>query len=459
MINFLKKYWFLIVIFILFAFFRFYNLDQRIIFDWDQEQFSYQASNILEKGNLTLIGPRVNNDRGFFLGPYFIYLLIPFYLIANLHPNALIIFIITYNIIFFSTSFWILNKIFKSKVALVFLSLWAINYQLLNFDTTAWNPILIPLGIMFVLFFLLNIYDNAKAKSYLLLGLTLGLFVNIHFQFLFIILFSLIFLLISFKKSKVFKIKYVLSLAASFFITFLPLFIFDLRNNFLNSKLFLGFFLEDNPALVNDNNVWKTVFVNFLKPFIYFEKVEYMWLFLFIILFMTLYLIKKNRSFLKNFYISFLIILIFTPIAFQFYGTRPTEYYFLYLAPFIIITIADFLILLNRKFLLVPLFVFLLALNNASLNKNLHFIPIGLFYKDKTIKILKNNIDETKKFNVTIDAPLGFHNGYKYLLDWYKIPQSGNFTDPLIQIKLPPEEVDIRVNDGIGLIIPKEVRK
>ena len=174
---------------------------------------------------------------------------------------------------------------------------------------------------------------------------------------------------------------------------------------------------------------------------------------------MTLYLIKKNRSFLKNFYISFLIILIFTPIAFQFYGTRPTEYYFLYLAPFIIITIADFLILLNRKFLLVPLFVFLLALNNASLNKNLHFIPIGLFYKDKTIKILKNNIDETKKFNVTIDAPLGFHNGYKYLLDWYKIPQSGNFTDPLIQIKLPPEEVDIRVNDGIGLIIPKEVRK
>ena len=60
---------------------------------------------------------------------------------------------------------------------------------------------------------------------------------------------------------------------------------------------------------------------------------------------------------------------------------------------------------------------------------------------------------------MTIDAPLGFHNGYKYLLDWYEIPQSGNFTDPLVQIKLPPEKVDIRVNNAIGLVIPKEVRK
>lgn len=440
-------------------FLRFYNIEERVIFDWDQEQYSYKVKNILANSDFTLLGPRVNNDRGFFLGPYFIYLLIPFYLITNLHPNALILFIITYNIIFFGASFWILNKIFNSKAALVFLSLWAINYQLLNYDTTAWNPILIPLGIMFVLIILFNIYNKAKVKTYLLLGLTLGLFVNIHFQFLFIILFSLIFLLISFKKSNVFKIKNFLSLTASFLITFLPLFIFDLRNNFLNSKLFLGFFLEDNPALVNDNNVWKTVFVNFLKPFIYLEKVEYMWLFLFIIIGMVLYLIKKNKSFLKNFYISFLIILIFTPIVFQVYGTRPTEYYFLYLAPFIIITIADFFILSNRKFLLVPLLVFLLAINNTALNKNLHSIPIGLFYKDKTVSTLKNNIDETKKFNVTIDAPLGFHNGYKYLLDWYKIPQSGNFTDPLIQIKLPPEKVDIRVSDGIGLIIPKEVRK
>ena len=144
MINFLKKYWLLIAVFIIFAFLRFYNLDQRINFDWDQEQYSYQVEKII-KGDITLIGPRINNDTGFFLGPYFTYILVPFYLLRNLHPTALIDFVETYNIIFFIASYLVISKLFSKKHALMFLLLWSVNSLLVVYDTLPLNPLLIPL--------------------------------------------------------------------------------------------------------------------------------------------------------------------------------------------------------------------------------------------------------------------------------------------------------------------------
>lgn len=459
MINFLKKYWLLIAVFIIFAFLRFYNLDQRIIFDWDQEQYSYQVKNIVENRDFVLIGPRANNDRGFFLGPYFIYILIPFYLLKNLHPSALIDFIFTYNLLFFISSFLVISKLFSKKHALIFLLLWSINSLVAQYDVIPWNPLLIPLGVLLVWLILEKVYRKDDYKNFVLLGLILGFFSNLHFQFIFLILFSGVFLLLSYKKINLFKLKNLFAFASSFLIIFLPLLVFDIRHNFLNTRLFFAFFTEDNPALVNDRNVWVVVFSNFLKPFIYKENLDLMWLFMFVIAGMVVYLIRNKNTFTRNFYISFLTIFLFTPLIFYFYGTRSSEYYFFYLIPFVLITIADFFFTLKKQYLIILLVFFMMAINNVVLKRILKPIPIGLFHKDKAVKTLKNNIDFNKKFNVTIDAPLGFHNGYKYLLDWYKIPQSGNFEDPLIQIKLPPENVDIRINDGIGLIIPKEVRK
>jgi hypothetical protein len=58
----------LTIIFFIFSFLRFYHLEKRFVFDWDQENICYSVKNII-KGKLTLIGPRVVSDAGFFLGP------------------------------------------------------------------------------------------------------------------------------------------------------------------------------------------------------------------------------------------------------------------------------------------------------------------------------------------------------------------------------------------------------
>src|SRR3990167_588819 len=231
MINFLKKYWILIFIFLVFAYFRFYNLDQRIIFDWDQEQYSYQIKNVLENGDFTLLGPRANNDRGFFLGPYFTYLLVPFYMFRNLHPIALIDFMVIYNVAFFTLTFFVISKLFSQKHAFIFLSFWALNPLLALYDALPWWSLLLPLGIITIWYLLNRIYKKPNYINFVFLGLTLGLFINIRIEFIFLIVFSLFFLLWKSEIRKNLNLKNIFSFGSSFIFMFLPLIVFDMRHN------------------------------------------------------------------------------------------------------------------------------------------------------------------------------------------------------------------------------------
>ena len=87
------------------------------------------------------------------------------------------------------------------------------------------------------------------------------------------------------------------------------------------------------------------------------------------------------------------------------------------------------------------------------------FDPLGLYSKDLAVKVLKDNLDHKKNFNISYDIPFEHNSGYQYLVAWYKIPQSGKWTrDPLAQMRLPAHPEDIRVG-VIGLHIPSEVKK
>jgi hypothetical protein len=232
------------ILLISFCYLRFYNLDKRIIFDWDQEHYAYEIKNIIQNHKFTLIGPRANNDKGFFLGPYFTYLMLPFYLMTNLHPAGSIIFVILYNLVFFFFSFFFINKIFGFKQAFLFLFLWNINDLLIGYDTIPWWPILIPLGVIITWYWLDRIERKNVFKDWFILGISLGFFLNMHFQFIFMVYYSLVYLAIFVISKKKFIWRNLAGLFTGFVLTFLPLVLFDLRHNFLNSKLFFNFFVQ-----------------------------------------------------------------------------------------------------------------------------------------------------------------------------------------------------------------------
>lgn len=443
----------LVLIFILFAFFRFYNLDKRIIFDWDQEQYSYQIKNIIQNKDLTLLGPRVQSDKGFFLGPYFTYSLVPFYLVSRLHPSALLYFIILYNLLFFAISFFVIKKMFGTVHALSFLSLWSIAYLLVGYDTVPWNPIFIPLGVVITWMALFK-------RNYVMLGLVLAFFMNMHFQFIFLIIFSAVFLILSKNKAKTLRLKNISYLIVSFLILFTPLFLFDLRHDFLNIKLFFNFFISGDTSLKQDLFSWLPVFTNFVHPLIVVKNTYLMFLFYALILGLLIFLAIKKKGVFRSFYQATIIIWLITPVFFSIYGKRPSEYYFIFLYPFILITLTDFFLTIRKQYLIFILFILLFVTNFKANQYNLSENPKGLYYKDKTIKLLKDSVDLDKKFNISLDTPLGANNGYNYIIDWYGIKQSGNWKrDPLIEIRIPPRNKDLTVNGAIGLKIPKEVKK
>ena len=447
----------LTLVFIIYSFFRFINLDERIPFAWDQEQFSNQIRGIIKDHDFTLLGPRVTNDRGFFLAPYFTYLLVPFYYIFNLDPNALILFIVVLNISFFALSTWTIKEIFNIKNSLVFLLLWAINPLLVKYDSTPWWPILIPLGVILTIYLpYLLVKAPKKILLWSLLGVTLAFFLNMHFQFIFIALFVATFLIAHFRFKLTNHWLGLIISSMSFLIMFLPLVIFDIRNKNLNLNLLLAFF---NEKVLNDQpyyQAWQPVFTNFIYPLTRWNNTMVVILFFVVFTALLIYLIKIKKNFVKTLYISTLVLLMITALGFSLYGLRPSEYYFVYLYPFIYIAAADFL-LMHKKYFLIPIIlIFLVVINLASLKNSLNIDPGGLQFKRKVAESIVP-YTKGKKANVTFDMPIDTNTGYIYLLEVYGVHRSGDWNDPLIIIRSPSQKGDIVFRD-IGVRIPPELK-
>src|SRR5690606_13305576 len=127
-------------------------------------------------------------------------------------------------------------------------------------------------------------------------------------------------------------------------------------------------------------------------------------------------------------------------------GRRPSEYYFIYLYPFIFVAILDLLRYFKIQLVSVLLIGILVFLNLEPLKNSTDEEPFGLYYKDQAVKQILPFI-EGKEYNVSFDMPLGTNNGYDYLLKVNAINPSGDPNDPLIQIRIPPHEGDIVIKE------------
>ncbi len=451
----------------MFFFTRLDNLDKRFSYGWDHEHLSFEVKKIVKDHRLTLLGPRANNDKGFFLGPYFTYLLVPFFLASSMHPSALMWVIVVYNFLFFLAAWYVLKKIFGDALALSFLFLWSINPILIEYDINPWWPILIPLGIMLYWLFLYRLDKKITVFNLFGLGVLLGLLLNLHFQILFLLLFTLLFFFIHLPLRKKINLRTGLTIGIGIAFTMLPLALFDLRHDFLNTKLALNFFSSGE---VGDKNsglfFWIPVFTNLVFPFIHTKSIIAGVIFYGMIEGIIYWLCVKKKGFFGSFYKSFFLVWLIFPLLFSFYGKRPSEYYFLFLYPFIFVALTDFFLTAKKilrfripKKLIVFLLVALFFLINIKEIKTV-MTPTdsNFYYKELTIKKLKEITGKLDKpYNVSLDMPLGRGVGYWYLMEYYGVKPSNNPSDPLIEIRIPPKDDDIRIGEQ-GIKIPKELR-
>lgn len=431
-----------IVVFILFLFFRSYNIPGRIGFGWDQERDALTATNILS-GKLTLLGPRVQGPSGFFLPPYFFYLLAPFYALGNLSPYSMVGFIIFWSVLFFAISYLVISNIFDKKTALFFLALWAVNPLAISIDAIAWNPVVIPL-LFIILIYLIHLYfENKKTRYLFLSAITFGLGISFHLQFLFIFP---IFILPIFSALKNRKFKDLTSLVVGSILPFLPIFLFDLRHNFLNSNQIIEFIKSSGSEI---NRVW-IVWERASSFMVDGSPSMILGIAIYLSVLIGLFALGKKKIFLSLGFVWAASLPLF-----YIFIKNPSEYYFNYLLVPLIILLSYLLKSWKRFGILILIGLVVYFISQAvPLLRN---VALNLREKDQIVELLTKVTKDSSPFNVSFDVPFNEDTGFRYLLDYYEVKYSGSPKDPLIEFVIPQQKRSETFTLGqIGIYVPSE---
>ncbi len=449
---------------IIFFAFRFTNIENRLIFDWDQQNIATQAMRIVHEHRPVLLGPRATSDKGFFLGPYFNYFAAPFFAATDGHPSAYYPLVALVNIAFFLVASYVLTRTLSALHALFFLLFWGANWYLVTLDIVAWWAITLPLFTMMCWYLLCRLETNSRLFA-LLLGINLGLGINHHFQFIYVVMIALSTLVITrlmqhkrVRKADLIEYTYLL---VGFGITFVPLVVFDLRNGFLNTQLFISFFTEGVANTTERGHfLWMQTLTNFFTPLLGTKSTPLSIAVYVAIIYMSIWLAVHERKVViqKMFYGIFALLLCLLPIALTAYNKRPSEYYFLWFYPYIYIVGITFLIK-TRMYMLLLFYAIYISLYGAqNLPMLLRSNDFSLFQKDQTALILKGRVLPNTRIGVGIGMPPGLDNGFRYMLSARGINHVDPAPDvPLVQINNPKRDGDVRVNEAIGITIPSEV--
>lgn len=409
--------------------FRFYNLQNAVIFDWDQARDASVVKGIGLDKKLTLIGPRVFGPTGFFLPPYYYYLLLPFYALVNYHPIAIVNFITLYNLVFLLASIILIKKIDNLKVSFIYILLWFLSPITYSIDRIAWNPLLIPLISLFLIYFIsLNL---KKWFFWLIIGLIIGVGASFHFQF-----FLFIPILVPYLNSKFWQsIKKLFLVIFGLIFSWLPIIIFDFRHNFLNFNAFKGMITSYNGKnILAFFPVWR----NFVSSFFGGINNSILALIVFVIIPFLIYFHYRQTKI--KLWLGLLFVWLSFPIFFMIYSQRPSEYYFNYLLIPFFLSVSKLLADNFSKDSIRKVFLFILIIGYSiwGINK-IDFSyenKLGLFYKDNLTSFIKN-ISGNRKMNISFKAEAGQEVGLDYLLKLKEVDYIDNPDLPLFEIVAP----------------------
>lgn len=236
----------------LFIFFRLGPILNRTLpYTYDQGRDFIKADEQVTNMRPTFIGPTTGID-GLFHGAWWYYLLIIPRIIFNGSPIGFYYFMLAIalsaNILFFL----FLRKKLNDLAALLFLAIVAVSPYFIPMGFTPSNNIIVPTVILALISLVFCLFEKKNTRlTYLGLGLALSFVFEFEVAFgLFMIpAFIATSLLFREVRIKLYNLKNLPFLLAGLVIPVLPRALFELKNNFLQSKTILEFFIK--PKLHN----------------------------------------------------------------------------------------------------------------------------------------------------------------------------------------------------------------
>lgn len=441
----------LLIILLVASFLRLYRLGDYITFLGDEGRDAIVWNNMVEKGKFTLLGPTASVG-GFYLGPIYYYLALPFYMITN-NPVGPAFFVALTGIATVWFIWFISKKWFGTTAAFFASATYTVTALIIRYSRASWNPNPLPFFSLLGLFWASNGIRKKKQWQILGAGVALGIAWQLHYLALILapVYFSVILgeVLVSKENMSISKkiLKLVINLlflAIGWVIGFSPFLAFEVRHNFPNTKTVLEFITRPAGMVLNFELIGliRSIARNILRLFITILSWPDIPITRSIVWIITILgtlsaVLKRKMSVLIWFYLGIVI--------FSLYQGDIKDYYygFLFPAPFLLFGFAVGLtwkkLTVIRPWLFILLSFFVI---NQSNRWYLNSKPNRLFEQTENISREIVALSDNRPYNFALITYGNSDHAYRYFLEKIHqppVPLEQQITDQLLVICEKPE--------------------
>lgn len=392
----------LLALFLLHLILRFYAIETKSMFGYDQVDSAWAAKQIIVDHKLPLIGPENKLSSGFFVGPLYYYLISVFYLFTNLDPIAAGLFAGFTSIIGFFTLFFVTKKLFSFNVALIAVFINTVSYSGIEFDRTQWEINFIPIVSLLVFYFLYKILLGSE-KNIVYLGIVLAIAFHVHLTPAVFLPIIILITLPFFPKTKK-TLLYAISSIPILLVGLSPIIILNIlnKNSYAANQLQYTSSSFHGIHLTRVLQLFRDAFIQ-MEFFFTFPILKHLGIFMLPIFFIVHFLNRPSR---KSFTMVFLVFLFFAIpwLTLSTYRHEITNYYFS-TNRFVGLIVISYLIykMLELKKTIITLFliIFTLYYTGTSVQRflsksvvglrNYRALVIGEIKKRKVIQYEKGN--------------------------------------------------------------------
>lgn len=425
-------------------FVRVYRTEDLLGFYYDQGRDALVIWRFWHERKLFLVGP-VTGLQGIFLGPFYYYLIAPFYLVGEGNPVYPAVFLSFLSTLAVFMLYFLGAKMHSKNAGIIAATIGAFSYYIIKTGRWLSNPSPIFLTSMLLLWCLWKIASEvgsqAKFKNKVdrwWIGVALWVGVSLHFESASAVFYiPLIMIFAVWQRRNFPNIKTVTISVLIFFATFLPQIAFNFRHDNILLDNFRNLFFEERAFKaitaqvleIRGEYFWNTFSAEIFPGWNTYAK-------LFVIL-SGIVLFASRKKLKKPILPLFSIFLITPMIGYLFFQGNFGNIYNYYLSgyffPFILLFAIGLGEIWNKgNGVLTVLFFFFIffSLNGPVVKNNLTATsanrPITLEDQLQAVDWLFENAKSYEEYNVDVYVPPVIPYAYDYLLLWQSTERCGN---------------------------------
>lgn len=418
------------IVLFLALFLRVYNTGTILGFYYDQGRDALEVWELLYKGDFFLIGP-TTGIAGIFRGPYYYYLIAPFYLLSGGDPVLPTNFLAFTSVLAIALLYYLGYKLRDRRTGLFAAIIASFSFYIMLASRWLSNPT--PMLLLSVLL-VWALFKVSEGKKYawvavaFLAGLSLFHFGSSgeFFYFPAILLFAI------WQREYFPSAKIIFYSFLAFGLTILPLVIFDLKNDFLLSKNIYEFIVEkesfkgDFVTVLSERlDFYRAVFLNRI-----FSTSSRLTTFLFF--FVGALFLYYLPEILRDTKAKIIMLLLLSPmIGLLFFQGNEGNIYDYYMTGYFLIFILFFAYILRYVWKTIPGKIVVFIFFYAFFSVNLPIVkakitdnadgPTTILFKNQKQAIEYIYDDAAgEPFNVDVYVPPVIPYAYDYLLTWYE---------------------------------------